>query len=135
MNKRALICGVSGQDGTYVAKLLLEQGYEVAPVGINGSSPEENDTPIFSTEYSSIPHSRGKATSQLRNTRPPNGVSEFRINSDRKLLIGMLPQLLVPELRQVLHSLDLKAATGHKLHQAASVLRNFASAFKVKVGT
>lgn len=47
---------------------------------------------------------------------------------------GMLPQLLVPELRQVLYSLDLKAATGHKLHQAASVLRNFASAFKVKVG-
>jgi hypothetical protein len=47
---------------------------------------------------------------------------------------GMLPQLLVPELRQVLYSLDLKAAAGHKLHQAASVLRNFASAFKVKVG-
>ena len=47
---------------------------------------------------------------------------------------GMLPQLLVPELRQVLYSLDLRAATGHKLHQAASVLRNFASAFKVKVG-
>jgi hypothetical protein len=47
---------------------------------------------------------------------------------------GMLPQLLVPQLRQVLYSLDLKAATGKKLHRAASVLRNFASAFKVKVG-
>src|SRR5579862_4450675 len=34
----------------------------------------------------------------------------------------------------VLYGLDLKAATGHKLHQAASVLRNFASAFKMKVG-
>ena len=27
--KKALICGVSGQDGTYLAKLLLEKGYEV----------------------------------------------------------------------------------------------------------
>jgi AAA ATPase domain len=47
---------------------------------------------------------------------------------------GMLPQLLAPELRQVLYSLDLKASTGHKLHRAASVLRNFVSVFKVKVG-
>lgn len=27
--KKALICGVSGQDGTYLAKLLLDKGYEV----------------------------------------------------------------------------------------------------------
>ena len=27
--KRALICGVSGQDGAYIAKLLIEKGYEV----------------------------------------------------------------------------------------------------------
>jgi hypothetical protein len=47
---------------------------------------------------------------------------------------GMLAQLLAPELREVLYSLDLKAGTGHKVHQAASVLKNFVSAFKVKVG-
>src|SRR6266702_292785 len=29
MAKRALICGISGQDGSYLAKLLLERGYEV----------------------------------------------------------------------------------------------------------
>jgi GDPmannose 4,6-dehydratase len=29
MGKRALICGVSGQDGAYLAKLLLGKGYEV----------------------------------------------------------------------------------------------------------
>jgi len=27
--RRALICGISGQDGTYLARLLLEKGYEV----------------------------------------------------------------------------------------------------------
>jgi len=29
MSKRALICGVSGQDGSYLARLLLEKGYDV----------------------------------------------------------------------------------------------------------
>jgi GDPmannose 4,6-dehydratase len=29
LNERALICGISGQDGTYLAKLLLDRGYEV----------------------------------------------------------------------------------------------------------
>ena len=29
MTKKALICGVSGQDGAYLAQLLLEKGYEV----------------------------------------------------------------------------------------------------------
>lgn len=29
MTKKALICGISGQDGTYLAKLLLEKGYIV----------------------------------------------------------------------------------------------------------
>jgi len=47
---------------------------------------------------------------------------------------GVLPQLLAPELRQVLYSLDLRAAAGQKVRQAASVLRNFVGAFKVKVG-
>ena len=27
--KRALICGVSGQDGAYLARLLMEKGYAV----------------------------------------------------------------------------------------------------------
>src|SRR5512139_3350059 len=27
--KKALICGISGQDGAYLARLLLEKGYEV----------------------------------------------------------------------------------------------------------
>jgi len=27
--KRALICGVTGQDGAYLAELLLDKGYEV----------------------------------------------------------------------------------------------------------
>ena len=29
MSRKALICGISGQDGTYLARLLLDRGYEV----------------------------------------------------------------------------------------------------------
>ena len=29
MSKRALITGITGQDGSYLAELLLEQGYQV----------------------------------------------------------------------------------------------------------
>jgi len=47
---------------------------------------------------------------------------------------GMLPQLLAPELRRVLYSLDLKLSRGQRVHRAASVLRNFVGAFQVKVG-
>ena len=47
---------------------------------------------------------------------------------------GVLPQLLAPELRRVLHALDLKAAAGAKLRQAVAVLRNFVGAFKLSVG-
>ena len=47
---------------------------------------------------------------------------------------GALPQLLIPELRRILFSLDLIARAGKKLRQAMAALRNFGSAFKVSVG-
>src|SRR6187399_2992207 len=39
MPKRAVITGISGQDGSYLAELLLEQGYEVTGVVRRSSSP------------------------------------------------------------------------------------------------
>jgi len=39
MSKRALICGISGQDGTYLAELLLGKGYEVTGIIRRSSSP------------------------------------------------------------------------------------------------
>jgi len=66
-----------------------------------------------------------------------NGVAEakgFRTAKVEAPEGGMLPQLLTQELRRVLYSLDLKSGTGQMVRRAASVLRNFASVFKVKVG-
>ena len=45
-----------------------------------------------------------------------------------------LPELLTPELRRTVYALDLRRAAGHRLHRAASVLANFAKAFRVTAG-
>ena len=47
---------------------------------------------------------------------------------------GRLPDLISPELRRILYGLDLKSAAGSKMRDAVTVLRNFASVFKVTVG-
>jgi GDPmannose 4,6-dehydratase len=39
MNKRAIITGVTGQDGSYLAELLLEHGYEVTGIVRRSSTP------------------------------------------------------------------------------------------------
>ena len=38
MNKRALITGITGQDGAYLAEFLLEKGYEVHGIKRRSSS-------------------------------------------------------------------------------------------------
>jgi hypothetical protein len=47
---------------------------------------------------------------------------------------GRLPQMLAPELRRILYTLDLKASAGAKMREAAATLRNFVSVFKVSLG-
>jgi len=39
MAKRALITGITGQDGSYLAELLLEKGYEVYGMVRRASAP------------------------------------------------------------------------------------------------
>ena len=45
MNKHALICGVSGQDGAYLARFLLSKGYEVW-----GSSRDAQGSSFFNLQ-------------------------------------------------------------------------------------
>lgn len=40
MPKRALICGISGQDGTYLTELLLDKGYEVTGTSRDAGSSD-----------------------------------------------------------------------------------------------
>ena len=39
MAKRAIISGITGQDGSYLAELLLDKGYEVTGIIRRSSSP------------------------------------------------------------------------------------------------
>ena len=43
MNKKALITGINGQDGSYLAEFLLEKGYEVWGI-LKRNSVAENQT-------------------------------------------------------------------------------------------
>jgi hypothetical protein len=47
---------------------------------------------------------------------------------------GKLAELLAAELRRILYALDLRKAAGNKVRQAVTVLRNFASAFRITIG-
>jgi len=49
MSKTALICGISGQDGAYLAKLLLSKGYVVY-----GTSRDAQITSFRNLEYLNI---------------------------------------------------------------------------------
>ena len=52
-NKVALITGINGQDGSYLAELLLEKGYEVWGT-VKRNSVAENQTARLDKVYSRI---------------------------------------------------------------------------------
>src|SRR6476620_5146104 len=62
MAKRALITGVTGQDGSYLAELLLSKGYEVHGLVRRSSSPntqrlseiESEQSPNFYLHYGDL---------------------------------------------------------------------------------
>ena len=66
---------------------------------------------------------------RLRSTADQKGFRTARIEAPEG---AFLPQLIVPELRRLLHGLDLRQAATHRLRRAANVLGKFARAFKVK---
>ncbi len=68
---------------------------------------------------------------RLYDTAGAKGLQTVKIEAPED---GRLPQLLAPELRRILYALDRKKAAGRSLRAAMTVLRNFASAFKLKHG-
>ena len=55
MAKRALITGITGQDGSYLAELLLEKGYEVFGVVRRSSAPNSGASSTCSIASSFTP--------------------------------------------------------------------------------
>lgn len=68
---------------------------------------------------------------RLRALADDKGFHTVRIEAPES---SSLPELLTPELRRILYALDLRRVAGHRLQRAASVLVNFARAFKVSAG-
>ncbi len=63
MPKKALITGITGQDGSYLAELLLEKGYKVYGLQRRGSMPntyrvdhlfEDTQNPVFEMTYADL---------------------------------------------------------------------------------
>ena len=46
--KKALVTGITGQDGYYLSKLLLEKGYEVRPIRRSSSINTSRIDPLIS---------------------------------------------------------------------------------------
>ena len=46
MNKKAFITGINGQDGSYLAELLVEKGYEVYGIVRRNSVSESKEARI-----------------------------------------------------------------------------------------
>ena len=49
MSKRAIITGITGQDGSYLAELLLEQGYDVTGIVRRASTRTSGGSSTCST--------------------------------------------------------------------------------------
>ena len=68
---------------------------------------------------------------RLRGLADDKGFRTVRIEAPEG---SSLPELLTPELRRTIYALDLRQAASQHLRRAASVLANFAKAFKVSAG-
>jgi len=65
MTKRALITGIAGQDGSYLAEILLDKGYEVFGLvrrssSLNRSRIDHLTQPVLATDKSSASSPRGR---------------------------------------------------------------------------
>src|ERR1700691_5637475 len=77
--KKALITGITGQDGSYLAELLLEKGYEVHGLKRRASSlntdrvdhlyEDPHSSPRFFLHYADLTDG-GSLTTVLHNIRP-----------------------------------------------------------------
>ena len=68
---------------------------------------------------------------RLRTLADEKGFRSVRIEAPEG---SSLPELLTPELRRTIYALDLRRLANARLRRAASVLANFAKAFKVRAG-
>ncbi len=124
MTKRAIITGVTGQDGSYLAELLLEKGYEVTGVVRRSSSPNLWRIEHLLDRISLRPADLLDQQSMMRiiqDVRPHEfynlaAMSFVPASWDQPLLTGEYNSMGVTRILEAVRQIDLDI----KLYQASS---------------
>jgi GDPmannose 4,6-dehydratase len=124
MTKRAIITGITGQDGSYLAELLLEHGYEVTGVVRRSSSPNLWRIEHLLDRVTLLPGDLLDQQSMMRiiqDVRPHEfynlaAMSFVPASWDQPLLTGEYNSMGVTRILEAVRQVDV----GIKLYQASS---------------
>jgi GDPmannose 4,6-dehydratase len=124
MTKRAIITGITGQDGSYLAELLLEHGYEVTGIVRRSSSPNLWRIEHILSRITLRPADLLDQQSMMRviqDVRPHEfynlaAMSFVPASWDQPLLTGDYNSMGVTRILEAIRQVDL----GIKLYQASS---------------
>ncbi len=124
MTRRAIITGITGQDGSYLAELLLEQGYEVTGVVRRSSSPNLWRIEHLLDRLTLLPGDLLDQQSMMRiiqDVRPHEfynlaAMSFVPASWDQPMLTGEFNSLGVTRILEAVRQVDV----GIKLYQASS---------------
>src|SRR3954451_10015742 len=124
MSKRAVITGVTGQDGSYLAELLLDQGYQVTGVVRRSSSPNPSRIDQLLDRIELRPADLLDQLSLMRiiaDVKPQEfytlaAMSFVPASWDQPLLTGEYNAMGVTRMLEAIRQVDL----GIKVYQASS---------------
>ena len=132
--KRALITGITGQDGSYLAELLLEKGYEVHGVIRRASTfnteridhlyADPHDSPALHLHYGDL--SEGRAIRQILERYEPQEVynlgaqSHVRVSFEQPEYTADVVAVGTLRLLEAVHEYSLRTETRVKVYQAGS---------------
>jgi GDPmannose 4,6-dehydratase len=131
MSKKALITGITGQDGSYLAELLLEKGYDVHGIVRRSSSfNTERLDPIFQDPHDSDRHlflhygdlnDGGSLVNIIREINPDEvynlgAQSHVRVSFDQPVFTGDVTGVAAMRLLEAIRS----AGVDTKIYQASS---------------
>jgi GDPmannose 4,6-dehydratase len=131
MSKKALITGITGQDGSYLAELLLEKGYDVHGIVRRSSSfnterldsifqdPHDSDRHLF-LHYGDL-NDGGSLVNLIRDINPDEvynlgAQSHVRVSFDQPVFTGDVTGIAAMRLLEAIRS----AGVDTKIYQASS---------------
>ena len=131
MTKKALITGITGQDGSYLAELLLEKGYDVHGIVRRSSSfNTERLDPIFQDPHDTDRHlflhygdlnDGGSLVNLIRDINPDEvynlgAQSHVRVSFDQPVFTGDVTGIAAMRLLEAIRSAGVQT----KIYQASS---------------